>query len=148
MRKLLVRLSGLYLLVFGAFHLTRFWPRYNFIIDCPDAHLRMFYSINFTIITLFAVLAIVMGFGLISFKNWARNMALALSVIAILFGVSIFIMIRFLHHMLPAGVGPMAVNDIRGLYYWLEVLLCLVLVPSFFLYLFTRRSIIKLFARK
>jgi len=148
MRKLLVQISGLYLLVLGAFHLARFWPRYHFILDCSDAHHRMFYSINFTVITLFAVLSIIMGFGLLSFKNWARNMVLAISVIALLFGVSIFVMIRFLHHMLPAGIGPAAVADIQGLYYWLEVLGCLIVAPALFLYLFTRRSIIKLFARK
>ncbi len=146
MRKILVQLSGLYLLVLGGFHLARFWPRYHFILNCPDAHLRMFYSINFTVITLFAVLSIIMGFGLLSFRNWARNMLLVLSVLALLFGLSIFVMVRFLHHMLPAGIGPTAVENIRGLYYWLEVLGCLILAPGFFLYLFTRRSVIKLFA--
>jgi len=146
MRKMLVQLSGLYLLDLGAFHLVRFLPRYHFILNCADDHMQMFYSINFTVITLFAVLSIVMGFGLLSFRNWARNMVLALSVMAMLFGVSIFVMIYFLRHMLPVGIGPAAVENIRVLYYWLEVLGCLILAPAFFLYLFTRRSVIKLFA--
>lgn len=146
MGKLLVKLSGFYLLVFGAFHLARFWPRYDFIMANSDTYHRMFYSMNFTIITLFAVISIIMGIGLLLFRNWARNMLLVLSVLAIIFGLSIFIITYFLHYMLPAGIGPMAVRDIRGLYYWLEVLVCLVVMPSLFLFFFTRRSTIKLFA--
>ncbi|MFA5148235.1 MAG: hypothetical protein WC491_03810 [Candidatus Omnitrophota bacterium] len=148
MRKLLVQLSGFYLLVFGAFQLARFWVRYNYIFANADVVHRGFLAINFTIFSFFGILSIVMGFGIISYKNWARNLLLVLSGLGFFSGVSILVFIAFLRFFMPIGTGPTSVTSILNVYYWLHVLTCLVIAPAFFLYLFTRRSIIKLFARK
>jgi hypothetical protein len=148
MRKLLVQLSGFYLLCFGAFQLARFWVRYNYIFSNTDIVHRGFLAINFTIFTCFGILSIVMGFGILSYKNWARNILLVISGLGFFSGVSILIFIAFLRFFMPSGNGPTSVSSILNVYYWLHVFICLVAAPAFFLYLFTRRSIIKLFAHK
>jgi hypothetical protein len=148
MRKLLVQLSGFYLLVFGAFQFARFWPRYNFIMEYPGGYYRAFLAMNFGIFSLFGLLSIIMGFGILSFKNWARNMLLIISGLGLFSGISMVILMACLHFMMPAGSGPITVSSLLNVYYWVHVLTCLVLAPAFFLYLFTRRSIVKLFAHK
>lgn len=143
MRKVLIFLSGVYLILFGAFQLARFWLRYDFIMAMAAGAHRVFLAMNFGVFSFFGLLSIIMGIGLIYRKNWAREMLVVISLFGLFFGVSLIIIYAYLRYMLP--YGSLAVIHIEGLYYWSHVVFCLIAAPLFFVVFFTRKSVISFF---
>ena len=146
MKKIIVFLSGIYLAVFGMFQLVRFWPRYHFIMDqTPSLH-RMFLAINFCVFSIFGLLYVVMGLGLIYRRCWAKNLLIVISSFALFFGASLAVGSTYVYFMSPYGAT--AISEVYNLYYWVYTLSFLIVMPAFFLIFFTRRSVKALFAHK
>ena len=138
MNKIITFLSGIYLAVFGAFQLVRLLPRYNFIMGLTPSPHHTFLAVNFGIVSTLGLLCVIIGLGLIYRQAWARSMVIVASIFSLFFGITIVVCMTWLYFMLPYGGS--AVSETYTLYYWVYLLICLIIMPAFFLIFFSREK--------